>query len=214
MNKQDNVPQVKTVDRPHAEDVLFKFVKTVHNLGDVVNAMEEYAAQETASLKSRISELEADLDHCCGVANGLREERDKYREALQNIANQSNAGNMVLFKGNYMYLPEYAEQALNSKEDTNKQTKQHNMRKIIIASIVLVLFNYLLGFIRCETLNVFKWGDGSRLFLWTSSIIGIIAIIGFINENYRNISHWFIGVFCFSVGAYIIAQILFPALTR
>lgn len=88
------------------------------------------------------------------------------------------------------------------------------MKKIIIASVVLVLFNYLLGFIRCETFNIFKWGDGSRLFLWSSSIVGIIAIIGFINESYRNMTHWVIGVFCLSVGLYITAQILFPALTR
>lgn len=88
------------------------------------------------------------------------------------------------------------------------------MKRIIIGSILLLALNYSLGVIRCETLNVFKWGDGSRLFLWTASICGIIGIIGFVNENFRNVSHWVIGVFFFSVGLYITAQILFPALTR
>lgn len=88
------------------------------------------------------------------------------------------------------------------------------MKKIIITSIILVLFNYLLGIIRCETLNVFKWGDGSRIFLWVSSIVGIIAIIGFINESLRNASHWLLVVFLTSAWLYMALQILFPALTR
>lgn len=88
------------------------------------------------------------------------------------------------------------------------------MKKIIIASIILIAFNYSLGFIRCETLNVYKWGDGSKLFLWISSISGVIAIIGFVNESYKNASHWFIVVFLTSTWLYMALQILFPALTR
>lgn len=86
------------------------------------------------------------------------------------------------------------------------------MKKIIIASIVLVVFNYLLGSIRCETLNVFNWGDGSRLFLWLGNISGIIAIIGYVNDSYRNASHWVIAVFLCSTWLYMIGQIIFPAI--
>lgn len=42
----------------HPEDVLFRHVKTVHNLGSVVDAMQEYSDQQNAELRERVKELE------------------------------------------------------------------------------------------------------------------------------------------------------------
>lgn len=71
------------------------------------------------------------------------------------------------------------------------------MRKIIIASIILVAFNYLLGTLYCKTWNLFDWGGDTCLFFWVSNITGIVGFIGFINENYRNISH--LAIWCFLI---------------
>lgn len=38
----------------HPEDVLFRHVKTVHNLGSVVDAMQEYSDQQNAELRERL----------------------------------------------------------------------------------------------------------------------------------------------------------------
>lgn len=41
----------------HPEDVLFRHVETVHNLGSVVAAMLEYSDQQNAELRERVKEL-------------------------------------------------------------------------------------------------------------------------------------------------------------
>lgn len=46
----------------HPEDVLFRHVKTVHNLGSVVDAMEEYSDQQNAELREQLKETENSLD--------------------------------------------------------------------------------------------------------------------------------------------------------
>jgi len=88
------------------------------------------------------------------------------------------------------------------------------MKKIIIASIILTLFNYILGYIYCKTPNPFNWGDGSCIFLWVGSFTGVVAIIGFVNDSYRNVSHWIIVAFVIPTWLYFLGQILLPALTR
>lgn len=45
---------LKTKTTQHPEDVLFRHVKTVHNLGSVVDAMQEYADQQKLTIDQEI----------------------------------------------------------------------------------------------------------------------------------------------------------------
>lgn len=74
----------------------------------------EYTEEEREAKAVKLYGSQFDVKNLQTELEQVKAERDGMREALENISKQSYAGNMVLFKGNYMYLPEYALQALQS----------------------------------------------------------------------------------------------------
>lgn len=74
-----------TKKTPHAEDVLFKHVQKVHNLGSVVDSMEEYAQIKTAELESELKLSENTIKHQAERCLKLENENRRLREALERI---------------------------------------------------------------------------------------------------------------------------------
>lgn len=88
------------------------------------------------------------------------------------------------------------------------------MKKIIIGSLVVAALIYSLAAFRCGTFNPFMWGDGSRVFVLVGMSSGVIVVIGFIRESFRNFSQFWAFLFGYISILYLLAHIVFPALTQ
>lgn len=88
------------------------------------------------------------------------------------------------------------------------------MKRIIIGSLIVAVLIYSLAAFRCDTFNPFRWGDGSRLFVLVGISSGVIVVIGFVQESFRNFSQFWAFLFGYISILYLLAHIVLPALTR